>query len=156
MGNYAERASEIVRAVHLLRQHGVNVGFPMQTASGEVIFAVGKDFTLTPEQLLELLERGELHPEGIRKLVAAQAVATPLRKNATSSWGRGRAAHPHTDRIVPVKRGCRWHSASSSPLPAWRKQSRVPPTASHRSAQTQILQRKQLQRLGVRARCRAR
>lgn len=85
--NYEERANDIVRAVHLLRQRGVTVGFPMQTASGEIIFGVGKDFTLTAEQLLELLEREELHPDGIRKLVTAQAVATPLRKKATSSWG---------------------------------------------------------------------
>ncbi len=77
MSNYAERANDIVRAVHLLRQHGMAVGFPMQTADGQVIFAVGKDFTLTADQILELLERGELHAEGVRRLVGAQA-ATPI------------------------------------------------------------------------------
>ncbi len=84
VGNYAERADDIVRAVHLLRQHGMAVGFPMQTANGEIIFPVGKDFTLTADQILELLERGELHAEGVRRSVEAQA-ATPMRRRAASS-----------------------------------------------------------------------
>ena len=84
MSNYAERANDIVKAVHLLRQHGVAVGFPMQTADGEIIFSVGKD-TLTADQLLELLERGELHAEGVRRLVEAQASATSVRRQAASS-----------------------------------------------------------------------
>jgi len=45
----------------------------MQTADGEIIFPVGKDFTLTADQILELLERGELHAEGVRRSVEAQA-----------------------------------------------------------------------------------
>ncbi len=81
MSNYAERADDIVRAVHLLRQHGMAVGFPMQTADGEIIFSVGKN-TLTADQILELLERGELHAEGVRKLV--EASATPMRRAASS------------------------------------------------------------------------
>ncbi len=84
MGIYADRANDIVRAVHLLRQHGMAVGFPMQTADGEIIFSVGKD-TLTADQILELLERGELHAEGVRRLVEAQASATPMRRQAASS-----------------------------------------------------------------------
>src|SRR5438874_13478636 len=84
VSNYTERANDIVKAVHLLRQHGVAVGFPMQTADGEIIFSVGKD-TLTADQLLELLERGELHAEGVRRLVEAQASATPVRRQAASS-----------------------------------------------------------------------
>ncbi len=52
MSNYAKRAKDIVKAVHLLRQHGMTVGFPMQTADGEIIFSVGKDFTLTADQIL--------------------------------------------------------------------------------------------------------
>lgn len=67
--------------VRQLRQHGLAVGFPMQTADGKIIFAVG-NFTLTADQLLELLERGELHAEGVRRLVAAQA-ATPMRGHQT-------------------------------------------------------------------------
>jgi len=47
VSNYAERANDIVRAVQLLRQDGIAVGFPMQTANAEIIFPVGKDFTLT-------------------------------------------------------------------------------------------------------------
>lgn len=66
------------------------MGFPMQTADGEIIFAVGKDFTLTANQILELLGRGELHAEGIRKLGEAQSEkqqpsATPFTKHAASS-----------------------------------------------------------------------
>ncbi len=80
VSNYAERANDIVRAVQLLRQHGMAVGFPMQTAGGEMIFSVGKDFTLTADQILELLERGELHAEGVRRSVEAQASATPMRR----------------------------------------------------------------------------
>ena len=83
MSSLAEKANDIVRAVKELRQHGVVVGFPMQTAEGEIIFSVGKDFTLTADQLLELLERGELNSEGVRSLVEAQASAT--RRRAASS-----------------------------------------------------------------------
>lgn len=85
MGNYTERAKDIVKAVHLLRRHGVTVGFPMQAATGEILFAVGKDSTLTADQILGLLERGELQAEGVRRLAEAQAAATPLRKKAASS-----------------------------------------------------------------------
>jgi len=85
VSNYAERANDIVRAVHLLRRHGMAVGFPMQTANGEIIFSVGKDFTLTADQILELLERGELDAEGVSRSVEAQASARPMRKQAASS-----------------------------------------------------------------------
>ena len=85
MSNYAERANDIVRAVHLLRRHGMAVGFPMQTADGQIIFSVGKDFTLTADQLLELLERGELHAEGVRRSAEAQASVTLMRRRAASS-----------------------------------------------------------------------
>lgn len=74
MVNYAGRAEDIVRAVDMLRQQGIAVGFPMQTADGKMIFAVGKDFTLTADQLLGLLERGELHGEGVRRLVEGSAL----------------------------------------------------------------------------------
>jgi hypothetical protein len=73
VNGFAERADDIVRAVQLLREHGMAVGFPMQTADGEIIFSVGKDFTLTADQILELLERGELNSEGVRRSVEAQA-----------------------------------------------------------------------------------
>jgi len=59
------------------------VGFPMQTADGEIIFPVGKD-TLTADQILELLERDELDADGVRKLVETQA-ATPMRRQAATS-----------------------------------------------------------------------
>jgi hypothetical protein len=79
VSSFAERADDIVRAVKLLRQHGVAVGFPMQTADGEIIFAVGNDFTLTADQILDLLGRGELNAEGVRRTVEAQALATHSR-----------------------------------------------------------------------------
>ena len=85
MSNYTERANDIVRAVHLLRQHGMAVGFPMQSADGEVVFPVGKETLLTADQILELLERGELDAEGVRRSVEAQASARPMRKQAASS-----------------------------------------------------------------------
>jgi len=56
----------------------MSVGFPMQTANGEIIFSVGKDFTLTADQILELLERGELDAEGVRRSVEAQPSTTPI------------------------------------------------------------------------------
>jgi hypothetical protein len=48
------------------------VGFPMQTAEGEMIFPVDRNLTLTADQILELLERGELDAEGVRRSVDAQ------------------------------------------------------------------------------------
>ena len=81
--DYADRANDIVRAVQLLRQHGMAVGFPMQTADGEIIFPVDKNFTLTADQILELLERGELDAEGVRRSVEAQTAA--MRRRAASS-----------------------------------------------------------------------
>ena len=68
MSTYTARTSDILKAVGLLRKHGVPVGFPMQTADGEVIFSVGKVSTLTADQLLGLLERGELNAEGVRRV----------------------------------------------------------------------------------------
>ena len=79
VSSYPARANDIVKAVHLMRQHGIAVGFPMQTADGEIIFPVGKDFTLTADQMLE---RGELDAEGVRRSVEAQAAT---RRRAASS-----------------------------------------------------------------------
>jgi hypothetical protein len=49
----------------------------MQTATGEIIFAVGNDFILTAEQVLDLLDRGKLYTEGLVSLVGAQAAQQP-------------------------------------------------------------------------------
>jgi hypothetical protein len=84
VSNSAKRTDDIIKAVHELRQHGLAVSFPMQTADGQIIFSVGKD-TLTANQILDLLERGELHAEGVRKSVEAQASAKLVRKQAASS-----------------------------------------------------------------------
>ena len=64
MGNHTDRTSDLAKAVHVLRQQGMAVSFPMQTAEGEIIFVVGEDFTLTTDQILELLQRKELDTEG--------------------------------------------------------------------------------------------
>ena len=77
MDNHVERTNDPAKAVQVLRQQGMSGSFPMQTAEGEIIFVVGEDFTLTADQILELLEREELHDEGVRRLVAART-AKPL------------------------------------------------------------------------------
>jgi hypothetical protein len=84
VSNHPARANDIPRAVHLLRQHGMAVGFPMQTAQGEIIFPVGNSLTLTADQILGLLERGELDAEGVRRTVEAQA-AKPMSRRAASA-----------------------------------------------------------------------
>jgi hypothetical protein len=71
-----DRSKDVTKAIRVLRRHGVPVGFPMQTANGEIIFAIGKDFTITADQVLELLDLGELHAEGVHRLAQAQASAT--------------------------------------------------------------------------------
>jgi hypothetical protein len=83
VSSFAGKANDIVRAVKLLGQHGVAVGFPTQTADGEIIFSVGNDFTLTADEIFELLERGELNAEGVRRSVETHALAT--RRRAASS-----------------------------------------------------------------------
>jgi len=84
VSNHPARANDIARAVHLLRQHGMAVGFPMQTAEGEIIFPVGNSATLTADQILGLLERGELDAEGVRRSVETQT-ATAMRRRAASA-----------------------------------------------------------------------
>jgi hypothetical protein len=37
-----DRSKDVTKAVRVLRKNGVPVGFPMQTANGEIIFAVGE------------------------------------------------------------------------------------------------------------------
>lgn len=73
MSRYGDRWRDVRRAVHVLRKRGVPVAAPLQTASGEIIFAIGKEFTLTADQILDLLDRGELHAEGVRRLAQGSA-----------------------------------------------------------------------------------
>src|SRR5437762_11935864 len=84
VSSYPARANDIVKAVHLLRQHGIAVGFPMQTADGQIIFPVGKDLTLTADQILELLERGELNAEGVRRSVEASSATAHTQASCIS------------------------------------------------------------------------
>ena len=85
MSHYGDKWKDVRRAVRVLRKHGVPVGFPMRTATGETIFAIGRDFTVTADQILELFDRGELHAEGVRKLAEARLSSMPMRKQAASS-----------------------------------------------------------------------
>jgi hypothetical protein len=62
----------------------MTVGFPMQTAQGEIIFPVGNSLTLTADQILGLLERGELDAEGVRRTVEAQAAKLMSRRTASA------------------------------------------------------------------------
>lgn len=57
MDDHIEGTRDLAKGVHVLRQQGI-------TAEGEIIFEVGEDFTLTAEQMLELLEREELGAAG--------------------------------------------------------------------------------------------
>ena len=109
MIHHPERSKDVTKAVRVLRKQGVLVSFPMQTANGEIIFAVGKDFTVTADQMLELLDRGELHAEGVRRLAQAQASATLMRsflaRYGKKTWqeiGTG-SKHFLDDRVHPSK-----------------------------------------------------
>ena len=97
VSSYVERANDIVRAVQLLRPHGMAVGFPMQTADGEIIFSVGKD-TLTADQILELLERDELHLPNANLATFvqdSQSLLQTLRPGMSARAGRQRWTKPH-------------------------------------------------------------
>ena len=83
MIHHLDRSKDVTKAIRALRKQGVPVSFPMQTVNGETIFAIGKDFTVTADQILELLDCGELHAEGVRRLAQAQAAATLIRSFLT-------------------------------------------------------------------------
>lgn len=68
MTNYIQRLNEVGKAVQILRERGIRVGLPMQTANGEMIFPVD-DTTISAAQILELLDDDQLDREGIRKLL---------------------------------------------------------------------------------------
>lgn len=95
-----ERSKDVTKAVRVLRKHGVPVSFPMQTANGKMIFTVGKDFTITAGQILELLDRGELHAEGVRRLGYAQASVALMRSFLTKFGSKTHAPITKTVRHV--------------------------------------------------------
>lgn len=70
--------------MRLLRQGGVRIGLPMQSAGGQ-IFPV-EDFTISAREILELLDKQELNPTAIqllreaRKNLAPAAPAQPRSK----------------------------------------------------------------------------
>ncbi len=71
MKNFPERPADVDKALRVLRRQGIRVGLPMQTASGDMLFAV-EGFTVTVSQLLELLDRDELDLNGVRRLIETQ------------------------------------------------------------------------------------
>ena len=81
--HHLDRSKDVTKAVRVLRKQGVPVSFPMHTVNGDTIFAIGKDFMVTADQILELLDGGELHAEGVRRLAQTQASATLLRSFLT-------------------------------------------------------------------------
>jgi len=74
--NFLKRPKDVSKAVRLLRQGGVRVGLPMQKADGEMIFPV-EDFTFSAREILELLDKNELHHAAIRRLGEAQKGNAP-------------------------------------------------------------------------------
>jgi hypothetical protein len=71
MKNFPERSAAVDKALRVLRRQGILVGLPMQSASGDMLFAV-EGFTITVNQLLELLDREELDLPGVRRLIEAR------------------------------------------------------------------------------------
>jgi hypothetical protein len=71
MKNFPERRADVDKALRVLRRQGLAVGLPMQTASGDMLFAV-EGFTVSAHQILELLDRDELDLRGVRRLIGAQ------------------------------------------------------------------------------------
>ena len=76
MKNYLKRPEDVLSALRSLRNSGLHVGLPSQTAAGEMIFQLG-DCTLTVAQILELLDKNELDREGIRRLGETQKTGAP-------------------------------------------------------------------------------
>jgi len=64
-------------------QLGQRIAF--STSSPFSMHALTRSSLVRPSSFLELLERGELHAEGVRRLVEAQATATPVSRQAASS-----------------------------------------------------------------------
>lgn len=52
------------------------VGMPFQTADGTILFNL-EGYTLSVAQILELLDRNRLDPDGIRALAEAQKKMIP-------------------------------------------------------------------------------
>ena len=66
MKNFHERPEDVAKALREMRLQGILVGFPLQNAKGDLLFAV-EGFTITTAQLLALLDRDELDLDGVRK-----------------------------------------------------------------------------------------
>ena len=66
MKDYLKRPQDVMKAVRLLRCSGLSVSLPYQTANQQMCFEV-EDWILTAAQILELLDKNNLDPEGIRR-----------------------------------------------------------------------------------------
>ena len=76
MKDYTKRPEDVSKAVRLLRQGGVRIGLPMQSADGQMIFPV-EDFTISAGEILALLDKNELNSNAIQLLREAQKNLAP-------------------------------------------------------------------------------
>ena len=66
MKDYLKRPQDVAKAVESLRNAGLSVSLPHQTANGEMFFEI-EGYLLTAAQILELFDKNELARAGIRK-----------------------------------------------------------------------------------------
>lgn len=64
--DYLKRPQDVANAVQSLRNAGLSVGLPHQTANGEMFFEI-EGYVLTVAQILELFDKNELGRAGIHK-----------------------------------------------------------------------------------------
>ena len=66
MKDYFKRPQDVANAVQSLRNAGLSVSLPYQTAHGEMFFEI-EGYALTVAQILELIDKNELGPAEIRQ-----------------------------------------------------------------------------------------
>ena len=67
MKDYFKRPQDAANEVRLLRNTGLSVSLPHQTANAEMFFEI-EGYVLTVAQILELFDKNELGWVGIRRL----------------------------------------------------------------------------------------
>jgi len=67
--DYLKRSQDVIQAVRSLCSSGLPVSLPDLTAEGEMFFKIG-GCVLTVAHILELLDKNELGPAGIRQFGA--------------------------------------------------------------------------------------
>ncbi len=66
MKDYLKRPQDVANAVQSLRNAGLSVSLPHQTANREMFFEI-EGYVLTVAQILELFDKNELGQAGIHK-----------------------------------------------------------------------------------------